>query len=87
MSRTSNPRYQRARQKLKRSADGDICWQCSGWIDMTLVWPHRDSWTADHVTQIKDGGSNHGLIMPAHWRCNLARRYTKPPPQQHAREW
>jgi len=87
VSRTSNPRYQRARQRLKRSADGDTCWQCSGFIDQELKWPHPDSWTADHVTQLKDGGSNHGPILPAHWRCNLARRYEKPPQVKHARQW
>jgi hypothetical protein len=64
VSRTSNPRYQRARQRLKRSADGDTCWQCSGFIDQELKWPHPDSWTADHVTQLKDGGSNTGRSCP-----------------------
>ena len=86
VSRTNDRRYQRARARLKRSGDGDICWQCSGWIDMDLKGPHADSWTADHVTPLKDGGSNHGRIMPAHWKCNLARN-AKPPPRQHAREW
>ena len=54
---------------------------------MELKWPHPGSWTADHVTQIKDGGSNRGPpIMPAHWRCNLARRY-QTPQVKHARQW
>jgi hypothetical protein len=86
VSRTSDGKYQRARQRLKRSADGDICWQCSQWIDMELTWPDPGSWTADHVNPVGKGGSNHGLILPAHWRCNLQRRYTKPE-VKHARQW
>jgi hypothetical protein len=53
---------------------------------MELTWPDPDSWTADHVNPVGQGGSNHGLILPAHWRCNLARRYQKPQ-VKHARQW
>ena len=54
---------------------------------MELEWPHPLSWTADHVEPIAKGGSNHGLILPAHWRCNHARNRKRKPPVRHGRQW
>ena len=87
LSRTSDPVYRRRRAALKRAPDGDVCHACNQWIDMDLKWPHPDSWTADHITPVGKGGHNRGLVLPAHWRCNLARRYEKPKPVTHARRW
>lgn len=79
MSRTSDPNYVRARRKLKRSADSDVCFWCHGFIPDDAIWPDPMSWTADHLVQIMDGGRNDGLLVPAHWKCNLDRRYKNPP--------
>jgi hypothetical protein len=87
MSRTSDRTYQRRRARLKRSPEGDVCWQCHLPIDTELLWPHPLSWTADHVEPVGKGGSNHGLILPAHWRCNQARNRKRHPPTHHSRQW
>lgn len=85
MSRTGHARYRRNR---KRILDQDVCWICGQWINPELKAPHPGSWTADHVEPIYQGGSNNGLLKPAHRRCNIRRGNMKQPqPVQHGRRW
>lgn len=83
MSRTKDRTYLRNR---KRILDQDICWLCGQWIDHDLKSPHPMSWSADHVTPVGRGGSNHGELRPAHRSCNTRRGKNNPPPR-HARQW
>ena len=88
MSRTSDRGYQRRRARLKRSADGDVCWHCSRPIDMDLKWPDPGAWTADHVEPVSRGGHNRGLILTAHWLCNQRRGAGRDVrPVRHGRQW
>lgn len=76
-SRTSEPRYQRQRERLKRRAraNDEPCIFCGQLIDWRAKWPDPWSFTADHETPVKAGGRNSGegvVLRPAHNFCNTS---------------
>lgn len=55
--------------------DGWKCWICEGDINPSLIAPHRQSGTADHVIAVADGGSDSDdNLRAAHFRCNSKRQ-------------
>lgn len=72
-ARTSDPEYRRRRNRLLAQPNL-TCWLCGEPIDKTLKYPHKMSFTADHVDPIATGGHNHGTLRPAHFICNTKRQ-------------
>ena len=64
-------RYQKLR-KWARANLTPICCFCGEWIDRELKWPHKMSWTANHIIPLNKGGDPYdpGNIAPAHMTCN-----------------
>lgn len=87
MSRTGHRKYRRMRARLLRQ--NDSCHWCNRWLDPDLKFPHPQSATADHLTPIKDGGSNFGQLVASCLECNVRRNRKDhaEQPTRHAREW
>ena len=86
MSRTGHRGYRRNRARVLRNSD--CCHWCGQLLDPDLPFPHPLSSTADHLLPIKDGGSNTGVVVAAHLKCNQARnRKQQPGAERHARDW
>ena len=45
------------------------CVLCAEWIDYTLTYPHRDSFAAEHVVPVRDGGTWRDGLLPSHVKC------------------
>lgn len=63
--------YRRKAARLRRT--NTICWLCGQPIDPTLPATHAQSWTADHVIPLHQGGHVLGELRPAHRGCNSSR--------------
>lgn len=74
-NRYSDRHYQLARSDLrKRVATESLpCARCLRPIDTRLAWPDPQSFTADHVHGLADGGHIAGDLEPMHLGCNSAR--------------
>jgi 5-methylcytosine-specific restriction endonuclease McrA len=85
---TSTAAYQALRLRIRASAP-PICWLCSERIDLTLRWPHRLSWSLDHVIPLARGGSllDPANARPAHLACNCKRQDDPPPRIVVSRQW
>lgn len=54
--------------------DNFYCGICGNPVDMTLVWPHPDSPTLDHIVPVSHGGPHiYANVRLAHSTCNSAR--------------
>lgn len=55
--------------------DGTVCALCSKPIDMSLTWPHKMSFSIDHVIPWSLGGSHDpDNLQPAHLLCNATKQ-------------
>lgn len=70
----------RADNRRLRATTAPICRWCHKPIDLTLRWPDRMSWSADHVIPLALGGPLHGERVPVHLGCNSARGVSALPP-------
>ena len=60
--------YRVAAAKL-RAAHPQPCTLCHQWIDYSLSYPHRRSFSAEHVVPVRDGGTWRQGLLPAHLGC------------------
>ncbi|UUO03855.1 HNH endonuclease [Mycolicibacterium novocastrense] len=66
----------RARKRIaQRVRAGEPCCFCHRPIDLTLRWPHPQSFVVDHATPTSRGGTDRGddQLRPAHSHCNRQR--------------
>ncbi|MDQ3485446.1 MAG: HNH endonuclease [Actinomycetota bacterium] len=65
----------RARRRIARQVRaGEPCCFCDEPIDLTLAYPHPQSFVVDHRTPTSLGGTDHyGGLRPAHAACNRQR--------------
>jgi hypothetical protein len=59
--------YQRARAAL-RAQERQPCVLCSEAIDYTLIYPHPESFAAEHVIAVREGG-DHTSLAQSHLIC------------------
>lgn len=59
--------YQRARAQL-RSQERQPCVLCKGLIDYGLIYPHPESFAAEHVVPVRVGG-DHTMLAQSHLIC------------------
>jgi hypothetical protein len=67
--------YRKKTKTLRRHVErtGQPCWLCHKPIDLTLPPRHPQSFSADHVDPLGNGGKLLGELRPAHFGCNSAR--------------
>ena len=67
----STARWKELTRVLRDSTD-PICHLCKRPIDLSLPAGHKESWTADHIIPLIDGGAAEDLanMAPAHMECN-----------------
>lgn len=67
--------YVAKREALARYAQKhDLpCWLCLKPINWQAHWKAKDSFTADHIKPIANGGKMTGELKPAHRSCNSRR--------------
>ena len=66
----------RARQRIaRRVRGGEGCCFCGRAIDLTVPYPHPESFVVDHQIPTSRGGRDFGeeQLRPAHNSCNRAR--------------
>lgn len=65
----------KARKRIaQRVQAGEPCALCGRPIDLSLRYPHRDSFTVDHRIATSMGGNDdYDSLRPAHNRCNRLR--------------
>lgn len=61
------------------------CWLCGRPIDYNTDWRAPQSFTADHVEALANGGKLLGELRPAHRACNSRRGKGDPTPNTTAR--
>jgi 5-methylcytosine-specific restriction endonuclease McrA len=64
-------RYKKLRKWARDNLD-PICCFCGRYIDRSLKWPDKWSWTANHIVPLNRGGDPYAKdnILPAHLTCN-----------------
>lgn len=80
--------YRRKAARLKR--EGGDCAICGQPIDPDLYYTHGQSFTADHIIPLSQGGDLHGALQPAHRSCNSQRGDGTRPTRQPlitSRDW
>lgn len=86
-------RYRQAVQRLRKP--GATCVLCGREIDVTLRWPHRWSFTLEHIDGNKDNNQPSNQA-PAHLHCNSSegarkrnrsRPARRPPRPITTRQW
>lgn len=62
------------KQEVLNKTNG-VCGICGELIDLTLKFPHKSSFSIDHIVPISKGGSNTiDNVQPAHLLCNCLKQ-------------
>ena len=71
----NNRAYVAKREALKHHAKRNNipCWLCGQPINWNAHWKDKDSFTADHIKPVANGGKMTGQLKPAHRSCNSRR--------------
>lgn len=96
----NDPAYVRKREALKRQCrrNNTPCAYCGKPFNWELegtknYWKHPQSFTANHITAVANGGSMTGDLEPMHRACNsrLGKKdrstLTKPAQPRTSRQW
>lgn len=70
-ARIADNGYEKYERRDIFNRDGGLCHICSGVVDLSVPYPHPQSFTVDHVIPISKGGPDiPANVATSHWICN-----------------